>query len=69
METLTAYRDHGQPAARLEDNIDIAHNTLSGLGEVGLDLDSLTYQLEREGVTKFTTAYTTLFDNLRQRLR
>ncbi len=67
-ETLAAYRDHGQPMTRLEDDLDVAHNTLNGLADIGLDLKSLTYQLEREGVDKFTTAYTTLFENLRQRL-
>lgn len=68
MDTLQAYRDHGQSAVRLEDDIDAAHKSLAGLAEVGLDLDALTAQLETEGVQKFSAAYATLFENLSQRI-
>lgn len=68
METLAAYRDHGDPAARLECDIDAARDTLAGLAELGLDLDALTGQLETEGVEKFNTAYAALFEHLRQRI-
>jgi len=67
LETLAAYRDHGEPAARLEYEIDTAQNTLAGLAELGLDLDALTEQLEKEGVQKFSAAYAELLENLRQR--
>lgn len=68
METLLAYRDHGEPAARLEQNIDTAHLTLKELADIGLDLNAITDQLEEEGVKKFTTAYTALLENLQQRI-
>lgn len=67
-QTLHAYRDHGEPALRLEHNIVGAHDILTGLTELGLELDVLTAQLEAEGVQKFSAAYAALLDNLRQRI-
>lgn len=68
METLAAYRDHGDPAPRLEHDITTARATLDGLADLGLELDALTEQLEQEGVQKFTAAYTSLIENLNQRI-
>tara|TARA_R110000787_G_scaffold220068_1_gene328813 strand:- start:40126 stop:41202 length:1077 start_codon:yes stop_codon:yes gene_type:complete len=66
---LIAYRDHGKPAARLEHHIDTARNTLSELAGLGLDLDTLTEQLEQDGVQKFSVAYQKLLANLKRRSR
>ncbi|HKV46377.1 MAG TPA: transaldolase, partial [bacterium] len=55
-ETIHAYRDHGRPAARLEERPDDARRVLARLSEVGIDLAAVTAQLEREGVEKFTAA-------------
>lgn len=68
LETIAAYRDHGQPAARLEHDIATAQNNLAGLTELGVDLGAVTDQLEKEGVQKFTVAFTALLGNLRQRV-
>ncbi len=68
LKTLAAYRDHGQPALRLEQDVGLAHATLDGLAELGLDLTALTDQLEQEGVQKFKNAYQGLLDNLAHRL-
>ncbi len=61
LETLTAYRDHGDPAPRLADDARNAWETLQRLPEVGIDLDAATRQLEDEGIQKFAKA----FDGLR----
>ena len=68
LQTLIAYRDHGQPELRLEQDIEMARTTLDGLAEQGLDLKALTDQLEQEGVQKFTRAYQELLENLAHRL-
>ena len=60
LETLHAYRDHGQPALRLEEGLDQARSFLARLFEVGIDLDQVTGQLEEEGIGKFIKPY----DNL-----
>lgn len=57
METLDAYRDHGNPADRLEDDLDKATETLERIKQAGLDLAALTQQLEDEGIDKFNKPY------------
>jgi transaldolase len=56
VETLDAYRDHGQPEQSLEQNISQAYHVLNKLSLVGVDLDKATQQLEDEGVEKFVSA-------------
>jgi transaldolase len=68
LDTLAAYRDHGQPAACLEHDITAAQAVITELTELGIDLGAVTEQLEKEGVEKFTSAFTALLENLRQRV-
>src|SRR5206468_2215508 len=55
--TLDAYRDHGQPQARLTDEQAESQAVLRRLAEVGVDLNAATQQLEDEGVAKFVEAF------------
>ena len=64
LETLNAYRDHGQPASRIEDNIEEARFVLQELHSLDIDLDQATQQLEDEGVEKFSRAYDQLIEAL-----
>ncbi len=64
LSTLEAYRDHGDPAPRLEDGVERAQETLDILAELGIDIDEVTQQLEHEGVRKFVDSYEQLFDEL-----
>jgi transaldolase len=66
LETLAAYRDHGQPAARLAEGLHLARLTLDRLSQVQIDLDAVTAQLEREGIEKFTQAYEKTLAALRE---
>ena len=65
LETLEAYRDHGQPVVRLTDDISTASAALLRLADIGIDLDKATQQLEDEGVQKFAKA----FDDLMKKLK
>ena len=67
METLNAYRDHGNPASRLEDDAEKAKNVLKTLEELGIDLPQLTQRLEDEGVDKFIKPFDKLMGNLDKR--
>jgi transaldolase len=67
LETLAAYRDHGDPALRLADGVANASRTLRRLGEVGIDLDATTQQLEDEGVRKFAEAFDVLMKTLKEK--
>lgn len=57
METLEAFRDHGDPASRLEIDLDGASAVLAQLHHAEIDLDKLTQQLEDEGIEKFNAPY------------
>jgi transaldolase/glucose-6-phosphate isomerase len=64
METLNAYRDHGKPEKRLENDIEKSKNLLEQLKEVDIDLDDVTQKLEDEGVEKFNKPYDSLMESL-----
>jgi transaldolase/glucose-6-phosphate isomerase len=64
-ETLHAYRDHGNPALRLEEGLEEAHQVLHQLAEVGIDINQVTQQLEGEGVDKFNKPYDSLIETLK----
>jgi transaldolase/glucose-6-phosphate isomerase len=66
-ETLNAYREHGKPASRLEEGTQEAYRVLEALGQVGVDLDALTQELEDEGVTKFSQAFEQLMAALQEK--
>lgn len=68
METVLAYRDHGDPAARLTDELDRARETLEALPGLGIDIDRVTQQLEDEGVEKFNQPFDKLIQSLRSKL-
>ncbi len=67
METLAAYRQHGKPAATLEEGTQEAYHVLEGLPQVGIDLDALTQQLEEEGVAKFNQAFEQLMAAIKEK--
>ena len=57
VETFDAYRDHGAPETRLEQDIEHAAWVLESLPELGINIDGVTQQLEDEGVAKFSKAF------------
>jgi transaldolase len=67
METLDAYRLHGEPKARLEEDVQEARLVLGRLPELGIRIDNVTQQLEDEGVEKFNKPFDKLMQTLAQR--
>jgi transaldolase len=67
VETMDAYRDHGDPQARLEQETVNADMVLARLQELGISIDKVTQQLEDEGVDKFTKPFDILMETLAQR--
>ena len=67
LETIEAYRDHGQPRYSLQDNAGEAAHTLGELAHVGINIDRMTQQLEDEGVAKFDQALNKLLDTLERK--
>jgi transaldolase len=64
LETLEAYRDHGNPASRLTEEVERAASYLKRLPEMGIDLNQATQQLEDEGVEKFNKPFDSLMCTL-----
>ena len=67
VETLDAYRDHGDPKARLEQDVERADWVLERLSELGISIDKVTQQLEDEGVEKFNKPFDKLMETLKER--
>lgn len=53
LETLEAYKDHGDPKNRVEEDLEGTARAFERLTAMGLHLDELVLQLENEGVEKF----------------
>ena len=64
METLDAYRDHGQPRERIEAAVETAPHVMKGLGDLGIDMHEVTQKLEEEGIGKFVKPYQSLLEAL-----
>ncbi|WP_297527802.1 transaldolase [Thiohalobacter sp.] len=63
-KTLDAYRDHGDPAVRIDAAIEAAPAVLHGLVELGINLHEIDDQLEEEGIRKFVDPYQSLLETL-----
>jgi transaldolase len=63
-ETLNAYRHHGKPVLSLEEHVRRACWVMSELTELGIDIDSVTSKLEKDGVDKFIKAFDKLMETL-----
>jgi transaldolase len=64
LETIDAYRDHGDPKSRIEQDIKEANWIMAQLPELGISIDNVTEQLEDEGVKKFNQPFDKLMENL-----
>jgi transaldolase/transaldolase/glucose-6-phosphate isomerase len=59
-ETFAAYRDHGRPAVRIGEGMLEAPALLQALAARGIDLATITRELETDGVAKFAASYASL---------
>jgi transaldolase len=57
LDTLEAYRDHGDPASRLEEDLEGATEIMEKIKAAGIDIDAITKQLEEEGIDKFNKPF------------
>ncbi len=64
-KTLQAVADHGRITGdTIGPNIEAAHRVLDALARLGVDLDAVTDELEREGVQKFEASWAELLDTV-----
>lgn len=64
LETLEAYRDHGNPKIRIEEDLDQVRWLLNQLPVLGISIDKITQQLVDEGVDKFSKPFDKLLKTL-----
>ncbi len=64
LDTLNAYRDHGQPEVRIETAIESAPAVMHGLADLGIDMKQIDEALEAEGIKKFIQPYESLLATL-----
>lgn len=67
-KTLEAFWDHGAVELTIDKNLEEAKKVISALPGLGVDLDQVTAELEREGLKSFADSYTSLLDSLGKRM-
>ncbi|MBI2872419.1 MAG: transaldolase [Chloroflexi bacterium] len=67
--TLNAFRDHGRVWPTLSTGLDEAKETLARLAALGVDLDAVTEQLQRDGVAAFASSFDQLLASLDEKRR
>jgi len=67
--TLQAFLDHGTAQSTLANDLSSAHSQVNRLGALGIDLDAVTDNLEREGVKSFAASFESLMMSIRNKRR
>jgi len=62
--TIEAFADHGTLARTIDADVTTAEVVWASLAAVGVDMDDVAEQLEREGVSSFQKSFTELVDVL-----
>jgi transaldolase len=57
LATVEAFADHGVAKSTVDQDVEQARADLAALQEVGIDMDAVTDQLQREGVDKFAKSF------------
>ena len=69
--TLEAFKEHGRVGRTIDDAVALEHarETMRELAAVGIDLEQVTLQLQREGVKSFADSFDSLIAKLEERRR
>lgn len=65
--TLNAFRDHGRVRLTLLEGFEEAESALARLAELGVDLDVITEQLQKNGVAAFADSFDQLLATLKEK--
>ena len=66
-DTYVAYRDHGDPKVRINEEVGLAHEQMKTLAILGIDMRKVTEELEVEGVASFAKSYDALLKAVAQK--
>ncbi len=64
LETVEAFLDHGKVRRTVDEGIGEATAVLDSLARLGIDLDAVTEQLQKDGVRAFADSFTKLLHTL-----
>ena len=67
--TVAAFVDHGTVAQTVDQGFEQAGADLDALGEVGVDMEDVSKQLEDEGVAAFSKSYDELLQALEDKAK
>jgi transaldolase/glucose-6-phosphate isomerase len=65
--TLDAFRDHGKPALTIMEGVEECRGQIAELEKLGIMMETVTDELEAEGVKSFTDAFTALLQTIEER--
>ena len=65
--TLDAFRDHGNPASRIEEGVEESLEILVELPKHGIDLLKVTEELEKAGVEAFADAHRKIIEAVQRK--
>ena len=65
--TLDAFLDHGEVRESIIENVDKARIVLEELENLGISMDSITQELENEGVESFSNSFISLLESIEKR--
>jgi transaldolase/glucose-6-phosphate isomerase len=65
--TLNAFLDHGTVAPTLEAGLDEARDQLARLAELGVDLETITQELQDDGVAAFAKSFKALMEGIAEK--
>jgi transaldolase len=68
LATVEAFADHGVGKTTVDQDVEQAVADIAGLRELGIDLDEVTDQLQREGVEKFAKSFRELLQSVDAKL-
>lgn len=68
-QTLEAFRDHGVSKLRLAEEVAESQKLVYDLAELGIGMDAVADELEKEGVASFEDAFTSLLGTIEERSR
>lgn len=66
-KTIEAFLDHGEVRLTLEDDLNQARNVMEQLESLGISMESVTQELEDEGVESFAKSYRELIEGIDKR--
>ena len=66
--TLGAFRDHGKVEKKIDSDLHHAEEVIRDLADIGIEMDTVTSQLEVEGVQAFIDAYKELIGSIQSKV-